>query len=52
MFGAYNLRKLVYDLYGYPLRTFAFGSAYVTSLHILAETGQAISFGSQNPECD
>ena len=30
----------------------AFGSAYVTSLHILAETGQTISFLSQNPECD
>ncbi|KAJ0520875.1 hypothetical protein HanIR_Chr10g0464271 [Helianthus annuus] len=31
---------------------YAFGSAYVTSLAILAETGQTISFWSQNPECD
>ena len=31
---------------------YAFGSAYVTSLAILAETGQTISFRSQNPECD
>ena len=30
---------------------FAFGSAYVTSLHKLAETGQTLSFLSQNPEC-
>ena len=29
----------------------ALGSAYVTSLHILAETGQTISLLSQNPEC-
>ncbi|MFS8008056.1 hypothetical protein Hanom_Chr14g01268201 [Helianthus anomalus] len=35
---------------GYAL--YAFGSAYVTSLLILAETGQTISFQSQNPECD
>ena len=31
---------------------YAFGSAYVTSLHKLAETGQTLSFLSQNPECD
>ena len=30
---------------------YAFESAYVTSLHILAETGQTISLLSQNPEC-
>ncbi|MFS7915392.1 hypothetical protein Hanom_Chr02g00164761 [Helianthus anomalus] len=29
----------------------AFGSVYVTSLHILAETGQTLSFLSQNSEC-
>ena len=29
----------------------AFGSVYVTSLHKLAETGQTLSFLSQNPEC-
>ena len=28
----------------------AFGSVYVTSLHKLAETGQTLSFLSQNPE--
>ncbi|KAJ0938891.1 hypothetical protein HanRHA438_Chr02g0054821 [Helianthus annuus] len=31
---------------------YAFGSAYVASLAILAETGQIISFRSQNSECD
>ena len=31
---------------------YAFGSVYVTSLHKLAETGQTLSFLSQNPECD
>ena len=30
----------------------AFDSVYVTSLHILAETGQTKSFLSQNSECD
>ncbi|MFS7913742.1 hypothetical protein Hanom_Chr02g00145251 [Helianthus anomalus] len=30
----------------------AFGSAYVANLAILAETGQTISFWSQNPEYD
>ena len=29
----------------------AFGSVYVTSLHKLTETGQTLSFLSQNPEC-
>ena len=30
---------------------FAFGTVYVTSLHKLTETGQTLSFLSQNPEC-
>lgn len=30
---------------------FASGSVYATSLHKLTETGQTLSFLSQNPEC-
>ena len=30
----------------------AHGSAYETSFHKLADTGQIILFGPQNPECD
>ena len=30
---------------------FVFGAVYITSLYKLAETGQTLSFLSQNPEC-
>ncbi|KAJ0482119.1 hypothetical protein HanIR_Chr13g0650311 [Helianthus annuus] len=46
-----NLGNLYMTLMVTRYAPFAFGSAYVTSLHILAETGQTISFFSQNPEC-
>ncbi|KAM0048936.1 hypothetical protein Hdeb2414_s0008g00280111 [Helianthus debilis subsp. tardiflorus] len=55
MYLTYSKHNNIWNLYMIHLVTryafYAFGSVYVTSLRMFAETGLTLSFLSQNLEC-